>query len=250
MGLSPRHLVFALPLWAAAIGAAVARASRAASPLAMAVGAVASSRSLAVLSPPGGVRDPREWPNVVLGGGPDATATGSRERLDAPADWLRETVDEGDLLLPVLVGLPRRAAGDRGGGLAPVLPRRRCSKRRRPAERSRPAAVVVAVPVGEAPVDLERLESELGDGYEVRLFPWLAPRPRRGAVPGARGRRWRRRRPSSERRWTPWRSTATRSFASTSSAAGPRARRSPRSARREEGLTKRRCASSDVRQTS
>ena len=69
MGLSPRHLVFALPLWAAAIGAAVARLTRDL-PAVAAIGSVAAVGVLAVLSPAGGMPDPRDRDNVVLGGGP------------------------------------------------------------------------------------------------------------------------------------------------------------------------------------
>jgi hypothetical protein len=175
MGLSPRHLVFALPLWAAAIGVAVARAARGFHP-AIAVGAVGLVAVAAVLSPPGGVRDPREWPNVVLGGGPDETATGGRELLVPPADWLRGTVAEGDLLFPFspvfLAGLPAT-------GQATSLPYSQTSLLERAVARlSGPAgAIVVAVPVGEAQVDLEQLRAELGEGYDAQLFPgWLLVR--------------------------------------------------------------------------
>jgi Dolichyl-phosphate-mannose-protein mannosyltransferase len=175
MGLSPRHLVFALPLWAAAIGASVARLTRGHQP-AVAVGAVAAVALVAVLSPSGGVRDPRAWPNVVLGGGPDTSATGSRERLDPPAEWLRATVEADDLLFRVssvfLAGLP--ATGE-----AVSLPYSQTTLLQSAVNRlEEPAgAVVVTVPVGRAGVDLERLESDLGAGYDVRLFPgWLLVR--------------------------------------------------------------------------
>lgn len=175
MGLSPRHLVFALPLWAAAIGAAVARLTRGLHPL-LALCCVAAVGLVAVLSPSGGVRDPRDWPNVVLGGGSAETATGSRQRLAEPADWLRETVQEGDLLFPFspvfLAGLP--ATGE-----ALSLPYSQTSLLERALVRAeKPAgAVFVAVPVGEAGVDVERLEVELGDGFEARIFTaWLLVR--------------------------------------------------------------------------
>jgi hypothetical protein len=172
MGLSPRHLVFALPLWAAAVGTGLARLTRRLRPE-VAVACVAAVGLLAVLSPPGGVRDPRDWPNVVLGGGSDATATGSRERLAAPAAWLRGTVEEGDLLFPFssvfLAGLP--ATGD---GIS--LPYSQTTLLERAADRldGPSGAVVVAVPVGEAAVDRARLRDDLGGGFDVEVFPgWL-----------------------------------------------------------------------------
>ena len=175
MGLSPRHLVFALPLWAAAIGVAVAAITRSFHP-AFAVGAVAAIALLAVLSPPGGVRDPREWPNVVLGGGPDATATGGGERLGPPADYLRANVGDGDLLFPFspvfLAGLP--ATGE-----ATALPYSQTTLLESAAARMpEPAgALVVAIPVGDAEVDLEQLQAELGEGFDAQLFPgWMLVR--------------------------------------------------------------------------
>ena len=175
MGLSPRHLVFALPLWVAAIGVAVARITRALHP-AFAVGVVAVVALVAVLSPSGGVRDPRAWPNVVLGGGPDETATGSGERLEPPADWLRDTVAEDDLLFPFspvfLAGLP-------ASGQAISLPYSQTTLLERAVARlPEPAgALVVAVPVGAAEVELEQLDAALGQSYETELFPgWLLVR--------------------------------------------------------------------------
>jgi Dolichyl-phosphate-mannose-protein mannosyltransferase len=174
-GLQPRHLVFALPLWAATIGTAVAWLTRRFHP-AVAVGAVALVAVVAVVSPPGGERDPRYWPDVVLEGGPEVIATGSRERLTPPADWLRETVAEDDLLFPFsavfLAALPET-------GEATTLPYSQTSLLEHAVARvDEPAgAVVVAVPVGDARVDLGRLEEELGEGYDVRLFPgWLLVR--------------------------------------------------------------------------
>jgi hypothetical protein len=174
-GLSPRHLAFALPLWTAAIGAGVARLTRGL-PLGVAAAAVAAVAVVAVVSPAGGMRDPRDWPNVVLGGGPDGTATGSAERLAEPADWLRETVGEGDLLFPFssvfLAGLPAT-----GGAVG--LPYSQTTLLERAVDRldGPVGAVVVAVPTGEAAVDLGALETELGEGYEVGRFPgWLLVR--------------------------------------------------------------------------
>jgi hypothetical protein len=175
MGLSPRHLVFALPLWAAAVGAAVAWATRNL-PVVAAFGAVAAVGLLAVLSPPGGTPDPRDKDNVVLGGGPLAAPTGGREQLAAPARWLRATVAPDELLFPFsavfLAGLP--ATGE-----AVTLPYSQTTLLESAIDRldGTAEAVVVAIPTGEASVDVAALESALGRDFEVRTFPgWLLVR--------------------------------------------------------------------------
>jgi hypothetical protein len=96
--LSPRHLVFVLPFWAAFIGAAVAR-------LPFRVLAVVVVALLAAISPQG-IRDPR---SITY------TATlGTEEALAAPATYLKRHVKEGDVLYPYssvfLAALPE--AGD------------------------------------------------------------------------------------------------------------------------------------------
>jgi hypothetical protein len=102
--LSPRHLVFALPFWAAFIGAAVARAPY--RPLGVAAVAV-----LAVLSPQG-INDPRSITYTA--------ALGTEEALAAPAAFLKRHVEEGDALYPYssafLAALPE-------AGNARALPR-------------------------------------------------------------------------------------------------------------------------------
>jgi mannosyltransferase len=99
--LSPRHLIFALPFWAAFIGAAVARAPA----RALAVVAVAV---VAALSPQG-INDPRSITYTA--------ALGTEDALAAPGAWLRETVRPGDALYPYasvyLAGLPE--TGDANG---------------------------------------------------------------------------------------------------------------------------------------
>lgn len=175
MGFSPRHLVFALPLWAAVVGVGVERATRGLSPPAVSVALVAVAL-VAGLAPTGGIRDPRDWPNVVLGGGHPASAPGSAAALAEPSTWLRGAVGEGDVLFPFstvfFAGLP--ATGD-----AVTLPYSQPKLLERAVERVElPIGdVFVAVPVGEAAVDLGRLRDQLGAGYEVRRFPsWLLVR--------------------------------------------------------------------------
>jgi hypothetical protein len=102
--LSPRHLIFALPFWAAFIGTAVARA-----PARMVV--LVAVAVLAAISPQG-IHDPR---SITY------TATlGTEEALAAPSAWLRQRVQANDVLYPYssvfLAALPE-------AGEATALPR-------------------------------------------------------------------------------------------------------------------------------
>jgi mannosyltransferase len=74
-GLSPRPLIYALPLAAALTGAAVARALRDRG-TAVRAAVLALLTALVLIAPLGGIRDPREWHNDVLGGGPAGVALG------------------------------------------------------------------------------------------------------------------------------------------------------------------------------
>jgi hypothetical protein len=82
--LSPRHLIFALPFFAAFVGAAVARLP--AKPVALAGLAV-----VAALSGPG-IHDPRSITYTA--------ALGSEQAVAAPAAWLRQNVEPNDVLYP------------------------------------------------------------------------------------------------------------------------------------------------------
>lgn len=99
--LSPRHLIFALPFWAAFIGAAVARVPFGA----LAVVAVAVAASIS----PQGIHDPRSITYTA--------ALGSEDAVAAPARYLKRHVREGDVLYPYssvfLAALPEtgRASG-------------------------------------------------------------------------------------------------------------------------------------------
>jgi hypothetical protein len=102
--LSPRHLIFALPFWAAFIGTAVARApARIVVLLAVAV--------LAAISPQG-IHDPRSITYTA--------ALGTEEALAAPSAWLKERVQVNEVLYPYssvfLAALPE-------AGRATALPR-------------------------------------------------------------------------------------------------------------------------------
>jgi hypothetical protein len=167
-GLSPRHLVYVVPLVAALIGVAVARAVRGRGELASAA-AVALTGVLLVAAPFGGIRDPRDWQNDVLGGGPRDTALGAEAQVTAPAAWLNENVEEGDVLYPYSAvywaGLP--ATGD-----AEVLPYSQRELILRAVDRIEPPVgrVVVSVPLGDGSLDRERLDELLGEGFAVHEF--------------------------------------------------------------------------------
>jgi hypothetical protein len=171
-GLSPRHIVYVVPLAAALIGVAVAAAVRRRGPF-VAAGAVALAGILLVVAPFGGIRDPRDWQNDVLGGGPPETALGAEENVAAAASWLKDTVGAGDVLYPYSVvywaGLP--ATGE-----ANVLPYSQRELILRAAERIEPPVgrVVVSVPLGDGRLDREQLEQALGSRFVVHPFGgWL-----------------------------------------------------------------------------
>lgn len=82
--LSPRHLIFALPFWAAFIGTAVAR-------IPFRVLAVAAVAVLAAISPQG-IHDPRSITYTAK--------LGTEVALAAPASYLKARVGEGDVLYP------------------------------------------------------------------------------------------------------------------------------------------------------
>jgi hypothetical protein len=171
-GLSPRHIVYVVPLVAALVGVAVARAVHGRPPW-LAAGAVVAAGVLLALAPFGGVRDPRGWQNDVLGGGPPETALGAEDRVAAPASWLSDTVGPGDVLYPYSAvywaGLP--ATGE-----ANVLPYSQRQLLLRAAERIEPPVerVVISVPLGDGSLDRGRLEEELGSGFAVHRFGgWL-----------------------------------------------------------------------------
>jgi hypothetical protein len=137
--LSPRHLVFALPFWAVFIGVAVAYGVERFRPVWQAA-AVAGVAALAAVSPQG-IVDPR---SVTY------TATlGSQEALEGPAAWLRERVEEDDVLYPYssvfLAALPE-------AGKARTLPRGQAQSLLAAVDRiDYPVrSVFVGVPVGEA----------------------------------------------------------------------------------------------------
>jgi hypothetical protein len=164
--LSPRHLIFALPFWAAFVGAAVARAP--ARPLAVVAAAILIAVS------PQGIYDPRSITYTAR--------LGSEESLAAPAAWLRERIEPGDVLFPYssifLAALPEagQATALARAQAGPVL--EALDTVDYPIGR-----VFAAVPIGIASVRLSVLR-----GHEFARFPsWITielrgPFPDRVAV--------------------------------------------------------------------
>jgi hypothetical protein len=95
-GLSPRHLAFALPAWAALIGVGAVRlAPRRAWVVVAVVGLVAAAAS------PVGIVDPRDRvSNAILGGGPGAVAPGAPDSVVDAGAWARSHTKPGDVLFP------------------------------------------------------------------------------------------------------------------------------------------------------
>jgi hypothetical protein len=160
--LSTRHLIFLLPVWAALIGAGVERAAREWGRLAPWV-AVAAVALAAALAPAGGEADPRKG------------VAGEPEALAAPVAWLDSHVKSDDVLFPYsslyLAALPTtrhatvlttRGPGDIvGQGLERVkLP---------------VGSLFISAPLGPNPLlDVDRMQTELGDRFDVHLFgSWL-----------------------------------------------------------------------------
>ena len=83
--LSPRHLMFGLPIWAALVGVGVARIVRDLPRIAVPV-AICIVGLAAVLAP-AGLSDPRTDPDQT------------EAALTAPANWVRDRVEPGDVLL-------------------------------------------------------------------------------------------------------------------------------------------------------
>jgi hypothetical protein len=171
-GLSPRHLMFVLPLLAALIGVGVAWVVRARSaPVTLA--AVAAVGAIVISAPGGGIKEPRNWANDVLGGGPARTALGGEEALAAPRAWLEETVRPGTVLFPYSVVYLSALPVTRN---AVALPYAQTPTLLRSLERvdTPVRSLVVSVPIGVTTLDSGRLVSLLGRGLDAeRLGPWL-----------------------------------------------------------------------------
>jgi mannosyltransferase len=171
-GLSPRHLAYLVPLFAALVGVGVARLAEGRSVPAAAL-ALAGAGVLLALAPVGGIRDPRDWPNDVLGGGAPEAALGGADELTPAEEWLEANVDPGAVLFPYsvvyLAALPETRDGD-------ALPYAQRETLLRSLGRIDPPVpeLFVSVPIGASEIDYGRLDELLGAGFErVRLGGWL-----------------------------------------------------------------------------
>jgi hypothetical protein len=149
--LSPRHLVFALPFFAAFVGVAVARIPGRPLPLVgLAVVAALSTQ---------GIPDPRSITYTAALGGKDPVA--------APAAWLQQEVEDSDILYPYssvyLAALPQ--AGEARG-----LPRAQVQSLLAALERiDYPAGdVFVAVPIGTTGVGPVEHGQDFGSWLLIR----------------------------------------------------------------------------------
>lgn len=155
--LSPRHLTFGLPVWAALVGVGVARILRDLPRAAVAVGVAAVATAAAFA--PAGIPDPRTDANATEGA------------LAAPSAWVRSQVDEGSVLLfysPVfLAALPDTRE---------TMPVPRSGRPLRMVARADypVPSVVLSLPLTGTVVGERNLRARIGAGATVGVFPdWL-----------------------------------------------------------------------------
>ncbi|HMI98559.1 MAG TPA: hypothetical protein VK488_01865 [Gaiellaceae bacterium] len=167
--LSPRHLIYVLPLWAAAVGVGAARLLNRASPPAQA--AALGLLVVAAAFASTGVHDPRELRFPA--------GLGSEQQLSAPAARLRAEIRPGDVLFPFsalnLAALPEAARATALPRAQPELLARAIRRIDLPA-----GSIFVAVPVAGTQIRLDRL----GPRSE-RIGGWLIlerPGPARDRV--------------------------------------------------------------------
>lgn len=170
--LSPRHLIYALPLWAAVAGVGAARLlGRANAPgQAAALGLLTLAAAFAST----GVHDPRELRFPA--------GMGAESELALPAARLRAEIRPGDVLFPFsavhLAALPASAWATSLPRAQPGLLARAIRRVELPA-----GSVFVSVPVASSNIRIDRLNARLGPGFTAeRLGGWLILE-RRGPLP-------------------------------------------------------------------
>jgi hypothetical protein len=171
-GLSPRHLAYLLPFFAGMIGVGAARAAR---PFGApgAAAALLAAGVVLVASPLGGIRDPRDWLNDVLGGGPPALALGSEQNLAPAQAWLERNVDPGAVLFPYSAVYLAALPATRHATALPYA-QRETLLRALPRIHTPVRELLVSVPVGASRLDRGMLDGLVRRHFEVRRFgPWL-----------------------------------------------------------------------------
>lgn len=161
--LSPRHLIYALPLWAAAAGVGAARLLGRVRPPAQA--AALGLLTLAAAFASTGVHDPRELRFPA--------GMGAERELAQPAARLRAEIRPGDVLFPFsavhLAALPASARATALPRAQPELLARALRRVKLPA-----GSLFVSVPVATSDIRLERLNARLGPGFRAeRIGGWL-----------------------------------------------------------------------------
>lgn len=161
--LSPRHLIYALPLWGAAAGVGAARLLSRSTPVIQA--AALGGLLLVAAYGSAGVHDPRvlKFP----------AGLGAERELKAPSARLRAEIRPGDVLFPFsAVNLAALPAAGRATALPrsqPVILERAIRRVRLPA-----GSLYVAVPVAGTKIRLGRLRKTLDERSDAqRIGGWL-----------------------------------------------------------------------------
>jgi hypothetical protein len=156
-GLSPRHLIYALPLWAAAVGVGAARLLARTGPSVQA--AALGLLTLVAAFGSTGVHEPRDLKFPA--------GMGAERELTAPAARLRGEIRAGDVLFPFS---PLHLAALPEAGRASALPRVQPGLLARAIRRiDLPAgSIFVAVPVAGTRIRIDLLE-----GRAERIGGWL-----------------------------------------------------------------------------
>ncbi|HEY7197525.1 MAG TPA: glycosyltransferase family 39 protein [Gaiellaceae bacterium] len=171
-GLSPRHLAYVVPLVAGLIGVGTAWAVSRLGPPGAAVALAALTAAL-LISPVGGIRDPRDWLNDVLGGGPGSVALGSQLNLGSPKDWLEREVGPGSVIFPYSAVYLSALPATRHASALPYAQRATVLRAFDRVDMPVPN-LFVSVPVGPSPLEWRRFRGLLGKEFTpVRFGPWL-----------------------------------------------------------------------------
>jgi hypothetical protein len=176
-GLSPRHLAYLVPVFAALVGVGLARLVRGRSAW-VGAAALAALGAVLVVSPLGGIQDARGWSNDVLGGGPAATAVGSPRQLAPAKAWLEANVGERAVVFPYSAVYLAALSVTRDADALPYAQRQTVI---RALDRVDPPVpeLFVSVPIGISTLDVPRLEGLLGPEFVPHRFGrWLLIRGR------------------------------------------------------------------------